>query len=276
MCGISGAVGFVDDRIQDAVRAMDAAQIHRGPDGQGYWSSVAPGNSDEQGVSLAHRRLAILDLSDAARAPPMHDSSTGQTIVYNGEIYNYRTIRDGLIKRGEHFVSECDTEVILRSLALDGIQSICRFNGMFAFACWDPTRRILELARDRVGIKPLYYTTIAHDHGQKTVLFSSELRAILASGLVPRNIDSTGLNSFLWNGFVVGPNTFVENIKLLPAGSTVTITAGEFPRPPETYWEFPGTNGEKSTYAEVREALERSVERRLISDVPLGFFSRVE
>lgn len=271
MCGIAGAVGFVDDRVQAAVRAMSTAQVHRGPDGDGYWSSVELGAADEHGVALAHRRLAILDLTDAG-AQPMRDPATGKVIVYNGEVYNYRDLRDQLSQAGEVFHSDCDTEVILRLLSTRGAESVNDFNGMFAFACWDPSTRMLRLGRDRLGIKPLYLATVEHGGDRRTVLFASELRAILASGLVAAHIDPEGLNSYLWNGFVIGPHTFVKGVSLLESGTTLSVQAGDLPGEPQQYWTMPGSDGPVATFEETQDALDQAVRRRLIADVPLGVF----
>lgn len=269
MCGIAGAVGFVDDTVQDAVRAMSAAQVHRGPDSDGYWSSVEPGSTDAQGCVLAHRRLAIVDLSDAGRQP-MHDPA-GHVIAFNGEVYNYRELRDELIEQGESFVSDCDTEVVLRMLVSDGVEAAERFNGMFALACWDPATRRLGLLRDRVGIKPLYYATLDRAGGT-TVLFASEMRAILASGMIDRRIDPDGLDSYLWNGFVIGPGTLIRGVSLLPAGTSLGIEAGQSPGEPESYWRLPDASGQRAGFDEVKDTLDSAVKRRLMADVPLGVF----
>ena len=271
MCGIAGAVGFVDDRVQQAVRAMSDAQHHRGPDGGGYWSNVEPGAADERGIALAHRRLAILDLT-AAGAQPMHDPATGQVIVYNGEVYNYRDLREPLRQAGESFVSDCDTEVMLRLLATRGVEALGETNGMFAFAQWDPATRTLCVGRDRLGIKPLYLAEYDHGGGQRTVLFASEMRGLLASGLVPATIDPEGLSSYLWNGFVSGPGTFIQGVTLLPAGHTLTITAGQTPGEPQQFWRLPGVKGDRAGIEDARDALHGAVGRRLIADVPLGVF----
>ncbi len=270
MCGIAGAVGFVDDRVQQAVRAMSDAQHHRGPDGGGYWSCVEPGNADVRGVALAHRRLAILDLSDAG-AQPMHDPASGQVIVYNGEVYNYRDLREPLRQAGQSFASDCDTEVMLRLLATRGTEALDDTNGMFAFAQWDPATRTLCLGRDRLGIKPLYLAEI-DDGGRPTVLFASEVRALLASGLVPAHIDPHGLSSYLWNGFVAGPGTFIQGVSLLPAGHTLTLSAGDAPGEPRPFWRLPDAGGGRAGLEDAREALHQAVSRRLIADVPLGVF----
>ena len=271
MCGISGAVGFIDDTIQAAVRSMNKAQEHRGPDGNGFWSNVSLGETSQQGVALAHRRLSIIDLSEAG-AQPMHDMTSGSVIVYNGEIYNYRELRVELVQRGYTFSSYCDTEVFLRSLVVDGISALSGFNGMFGFAYWDPATRVLQLGRDRLGIKPVYYTTINRSKCGVTMLFASELRALLASNLIERHIDPEGLDTYLWNGFVSGSSTLVAGVSLLPSGTTLSIKAGEYPKKPEKFWTIPKGEGPASTLDEVKEAFESAVSRRLVSDVPLGIF----
>ncbi|XAL98731.1 asparagine synthase (glutamine-hydrolyzing) [Phycisphaeraceae bacterium D3-23] len=271
MCGIAGAVGFIDDRVQSAARAMSAALVHRGPDGEGYWSNVEPGAADERGVVLAHRRLSILDLS-VAGAQPMHDPASGRVIAYNGEVYNFRGLREPLVQSGERFTSDCDTEVVLRLLALRGVEAVAALNGMFAFACWDPAERRLQLARDRLGIKPLYLADVEPEPGRRTVLFASELRSILASGLVEPRIDPVGLSSYLWNGFVAGPNTFIQGVSLLEAGTAVSIAAGESPGKPARFWWLPSSEGETASVDDAKDALGLAVGRRLIADVPLGVF----
>ncbi len=153
MCGIAGILGRVDDRNRAALDRMQEALRHRGPDAHAVWSSSP--DAEGFGCLLAHRRLSILDLSHAADQP-MTDARTGQTIVFNGEIYNYRELRAQLQQAGEHFVSTGDTEVLLRQVALNGAASLPAIRGMFALALWDPERRALLLARDPLGIKPLY------------------------------------------------------------------------------------------------------------------------
>jgi len=271
MCGISGAVGYIDDRIQSAVCLMNNAQIHRGPNGKGFWSNVNHGSTSNNGVVLAHRRLSILDLSDAGNQP-MHDSNTGSIIVYNGEIYNFKDIRKELSKRGFKFCSDCDTEVLLKLLSTDGLSSLNKCNGMFSFAFWNPAKKILTLGRDRLGIKPLYYTTLYQHRGHITVLFASELRALLASGLIERHIDYSALDTYLWNGFVCGNKALVAGISLLDSGMTLTIKAGEKPDTPESYWSLPKGEGSPSNLEEVAYTFKAAVSQRLISDVPLGIF----
>ena len=276
MCGIAGAVGFVDERIAKAVRQMDAAQKHRGPDGYGYWTSMdsgGAGHCNERGAILAHRRLAILDLSDAG-AQPMTDQASGAVIVFNGEVYNYSEIRNELAATGETFVSRTDTEVVLRAIVKWGVgAAVKRFRGMFALAVWEPRTQKLFLARDRVGIKPLYIAEV-HLGSNRTLLFASELRALLNSGLIDRRIDPNGLRTYLWNGFVQGPSTIISGISLMPAGNTLTIEAGMPPPETRAYWQLPSAPAEfrKDAIDELRGEIETAVKLRLISDVPLGIF----
>lgn len=261
MCGIAGAIGFIDDAMVEAVGRAHGALRHRGPDAEGTWQNI----NLQRGVAFAHRRLAIIDLS-ADGAQPMHDAETGYTIVFNGEIYNFRELRRELEQLGHVFRTRTDTEVLLKAHAAWGDDAVSRLNGMFAYALRDSTRRRTLLVRDRVGIKPLYFTR-AND----TLLFASEIRALLATGLVARKLDRTGLNSYLWNGFVVGPNTIIEGVRLLPAGSTMTVSdAGDTEQ--LRYWRQPAAGGSDVDTVEVRDRLLESVRMRLVADVPLGVF----
>src|SRR3989442_10148281 len=194
MCGIAGAIRRLLDgreaasrprseRIAGFVKRISEAQRHRGPDGSGLWQSSG------QEVVLGHRRLAILDLSEAG-AQPMVDGDTGCVITFNGEIYNFPEIRRDLEALGETFRSSCDTEVVLKAHKRWGIDTVKRFRGIFALALWDPRCRAVHLVRDQMGIKPLYWTIFRDgDTGEEIVLFASEVRALLASGAVPRRLD---------------------------------------------------------------------------------------
>ena len=181
MCGIAGLIGRIDETNRTALRRMSDALSHRGPDGEGFWE--ASSTADGWGVMLAHRRLSILDLSNAA-SQPMVDPATGNVIVLNGEIYNYVELRSRLTSVGHNFLSTGDTAVMLRALSLDGRRAIKTLRGMFAFAFWDVNDRSLVLARDPLGIKPLYIARNADPHGTWSLAFASEVRAILASGLL--------------------------------------------------------------------------------------------
>ena len=181
MCGIAGIIGRLDDRNRAALERMSEAMVHRGPDGSGTWVS-AP-DSRGWGALLAHRRLSILDLSPAG-AQPMVDPATGHVIVFNGEIYNFRDLRRRLAAEGQELQSTGDTAAMLRALGLHGPAAVAWLRGMFAFACWDPKERRLLLARDPLGIKPLYLARSSDPDAGWSLAFASELRALLASGLL--------------------------------------------------------------------------------------------
>jgi len=242
---------------------MNQAMLHRGPDQDGVWSSEG-----EIGAVLGHRRLSILDLSEAGRQP-MVDEETGVALVFNGECYNFRELRAELEKNGREFRSASDTEVVLAAYLAWGVDVCDRLRGMFAFAIWDPRSRQLLLARDRLGIKPLYYT---EQNGQ--LLFASELRALLASEAVPRRIEHDSLAAFVWHGFVPGPRTLLKGVFLLPAGHMLTIGEGHEAQL-QPYWKGPQRDTRQSNAdaaALAARALEESVRQHLVSDVPLGIF----
>lgn len=282
MCGIAGAIRRIEDgrqaasrprsgRICGLVERISEALRHRGPDGWGFWQSCG------QEVVFGHRRLAILDLSDAG-AQPMIDGDSGCAVTFNGEVYNFREIRRDLEVQGETFYSSSDTEVILKAYKRWGIDAVQRFRGIFALALWDPRSRAVHLVRDPMGIKPLYWTTVeGDDPGEEVVLFASELRALLASGAVPRRIEPAAVASFLWHGFVVGPDTLIEGVHLLPAATILTIEAGdgssrENSREMREYWRMPSSADRTTTVAELRDRLVDTVRMQLVADVPLGVF----
>src|SRR3954447_8727108 len=181
MCGIAGIIGRLDEPNRAALQRMNHAMIHRGPDAGGMWFSTPDDRG--WGALLGHRRLAILDLSPAG-AQPMVDPVTEHVIVFNGEIYNFRDLRQRLVNEGQEFQSSGDTAVLLRALGLHGPDAVSWLRGMFAFACWDPKQRRLLLARDHLGIKPLYLARSSNAEAGWSVAFASELRALLASGLL--------------------------------------------------------------------------------------------
>ena len=271
MCGLAGLVGRLDDRNRQALRRMSEAMVHRGPDDQGRWEST-PGPGGE-GVMLDFRRLAILDLTPAG-AQPMVDPATGRVMVFNGEVYNFGELREGLVARGEEFQSTGDAAVVLRSLSLHGIAALETFRGMYALACWDPARRRLLLARDPLGIKPLYVARCTDPSAGWTLAFASEVRALLASGLLgtPR-LDPWAPASVAWNGFVVGPRTAVVGVEsLLPGEFRELADDGRELRRGES-WSIPSS--ERTTPVDEEElarALEESVRLHLVSDVPLAVF----
>lgn len=264
MCGIAGAVGLIDNGLPDAVARMTDAQSHRGPDQDGQWRSADGG----RGAVLGHRRLSILDLSEAGRQP-MVDAETGVVIAYNGEAYNFRELASELKALGVSLKSTSDTEVILKAYARWGEPAIARLRGMFAIALWDPRDETLLLARDRLGIKPLYYAEVDGD-----LIFASEIRAMLASEKIARRLDPGALERFLWHGFVPGPGTLIRGVKLLPAGTCLRVPLAGRPAPPRAYWSMPKHQpiGEAEAVEELSARLEEAVKLRLIADVPLGIF----
>jgi asparagine synthase (glutamine-hydrolysing) len=263
MCGVVGAVGAIDEALRAAVGRASDALAHRGPDASGIWSHPS--------AVLGHRRLAIIDLSDAGRQP-MEDPDTGNVLCYNGEIYNYRELRHELQQKGFRFRTRTDTEVLLKAYGAWGTEALPRLRGMFAFALWDDSRRELHLVRDRLGIKPLYVAEVRGDGGDRVVLFASELRALLATGKIDRTLCPDGLASYVWNGFVVGPNTILSGVRALPAGRILTLAADGRRLRDESYWRLPPPREESTDLSAVRDALEESVRLRLVSDVPLGVF----
>src|SRR6478672_8701046 len=198
MCGIAGVVGPRAAEHAGAVSRMIGAMEHRGPDGDGLF--VAPSGQ----CVLGHRRLAILDLTSAA-AQPMTSADDRFTLVYNGELYNFRELQRGLEGQGDCFTSTGDTEVLLRLLSRSQEAVLPRLNGMFAFALWDERERRLLVARDRFGQKPVYWSW-----SNGLLVFASEVRALLESGLVARQIDRDGVLSYLSYGAVQGPRTIVR------------------------------------------------------------------
>ncbi len=258
MCGIAGIAGNRVGEHRDSVQRMLGALAHRGPDGSGLW--VSP--SDQ--CVFGHRRLAILDLS-AAAAQPMCTPDDRFVLSYNGECYNYRDLRRELQAQGIHIHSSGDTEVLLHFLARRNREGLNSLNGMFALALWDERESRLLLARDPFGQKPLYWCAF-----EEGVLFASEVRAILASGLVARRLDPISLESFLCHGAVQGPDTLVSGVRLLPRGSTLVWQRGKQPVV-TPYWQ-PPQEQRTSSPQEVRESFFAAVERHLISDVPTGVF----
>ncbi len=266
MCGIAAFFAYNADAPpvdEQALLRVRAAMAPRGPDGEGLWLS------DDGRLGLAHRRLSIIDLSDAA-AQPMASADGRHRIVYNGEIYNYRALRDGLIAAGRRFASESDTEVLLHLYDRYGPAMVAHLRGMYAFAIWDQARRGIYLARDAFGIKPLYYS----DDG-RTLRVASQVKALLAGGGIDTAPAPAGhVGYFLW-GSVPEPHTLYRGIRALPAGASLWIdTSGGG----EPHRHFDLTKElaelEPATFdAEVlRDAVADSVTHHLVADVPVGVF----
>ena len=262
MCGIAGIAGV------DARRGIDAPRLnrmrdvlrHRGPDGEGTFLDGS--------VGLAHRRLAIVDVAGGHQ--PMANEDGSVWIVFNGEIYNHAALRPGLEARGHVYRTRSDTETILHLYEEDGERCVEKLQGMFAFALWDRPRRRLLLARDRLGIKPLYYAVTRDE-----LLFASEIKALLAAG-VPAELERSLLPEYLASGFVAGEETLFRGVRRLLPASTLTWTperGGQIRR----YWRLPGPGlddgrGLAERAADVRERLAEAVRSHLMSDVPLGLF----
>jgi len=270
MCGICGAIGF--DEPMEVVMRMNRAMLHRGPDDQGIWTS----DIGISNLSLGHTRLAILDLSDAAHQP-MVDPESGCVLVYNGEIYNFAELRSELLNVGGRlFFSTGDAEVLLRAYAHWGSSFIKKLRGMFALAIYDPRLRILLLARDPLGIKPLY---VIEGLGGRFA-FASEVRALLEVPWVDRSLDPIGLIGYLAYGSVQEPYTLVAGVRSIPPGHIITVNfSGDRPLvgEPDPYWGPPEINQKPGiTLTEisgkVRNTLAESARLHMVSDVPLGVF----
>ena len=270
MCGIAGILGRLDDRNRAALTRMSAALVHRGPDDEGTWES--PPDAQGNGALLGFRRLAILDLAPTG-AQPMVDPLSGQVLIFNGEIFNFQALRERLLAKGQTFRSTGDAAVLLRALAVEGPAAVATLRGMFAFAAWDPGDRTLLLARDPLGIKPLYIARSGDPGSGWGLAFASEVRALLASGLLgtPR-LEPLASASVVWNGFVVGPGTAVQGVESLLPGQ-LRIERATATERVETYWQLPAPGeGEPADDAQLAAALEESVRLHLISDRPLGVF----
>jgi asparagine synthase (glutamine-hydrolysing) len=260
MCGIAGVCDLAD-RPADAalVRRMIDAVRHRGPDDNGVWAAGP--------VGLANARLSILDLSDAGHQP-MHTEDGATTLVYNGELYNYRELASELERLGHRFNSRSDTEVVLRSYEAWGRDCVERFNGMFAFAVWDARDRSLFLARDRFGIKPLYWTTY-----DGRVLFGSEIKSLLESGL-PRSVCVPALVEYFTFQNLLSDLTLFDGIRLLPPGHRMIVEGGRIRV--EQWWDLvfePDETIAARDWPElIREGFEEAVTRQLVSDVPVGSY----
>ncbi len=271
MCGIAGLIGRLDESNRAALQRMSNAMVHRGPDASGTWGS-AP-NARGWGALLAHRRLAILDLSPTG-AQPMVDPVTGHVISFNGEIYNFHDLRQRLASEGQEFQSTGDTVVMLRALGLHGPAAVSWLRGMFAFACWDPEQRRLLLARDSLGIKPLYLARNSDPAAGWSIAFASELRALLASGLLGTpHLDPQAVASTVWNGFVVGPCTAVKGVELLWPGQLIEFDDSGRAVRREDFWRIPDQAPDPIMNEErLATILEEGLRLHLASDVPLAVF----
>jgi len=265
MCGIAGFTKINDDAGQSPddslIRRMTATIIHRGPDQQGVYHS--------SGIALGAVRLQVIDLDGGEQ--PMRAGATPDTvIVYNGEIYNFRELRRELESLGHRFQSDCDTEVALRAFLQWDTGCFARLRGMFAMAIWSERDRRLVLARDRLGIKPLYIRRVGRD-----LVFGSELKVLFEHPGVTRHLDLTGLGDFLSLLYVPSPRTLVEGIEKLPSGHYLEWRDGVSKVTP--YWQLmfapEASIKEADARAELDRLLRESVREQLVSDVPLGVWS---
>ncbi len=272
MCGICGLLGE-SNNTGGVVSGMLQAIAHRGPDDEGTFI--------ESKIALGHRRLSIIDLSKNGHQP-MFSADGRFAVVYNGELYNYKNLRLGLQRSiagdtnamAYPFQTQSDTEVILAAYQKWGVDCLKYFNGMYALAIWDKEKKELFIARDRLGIKPLYYW-----NDGKTFVFASEIRALLKSGLVPKKISSEALSDYVTNQTVHAPKTIIENVSMLMPGHYMLIKESE----PGTiqqkkYWSLSDipVQAEEKPYEEVckdvRNLLYDAVEMRLVADVPFGVY----
>jgi asparagine synthase (glutamine-hydrolysing) len=261
MCGIAGQFNFDPQHSVDplAVRRMTDSLVHRGPDDEGFFV--------RRHVGLGMRRLSIIDLADG-RQPISNEDGTVH-VVFNGEIYNYRELKSRLISAGHRFRTHSDTEVIVHAYEEYGLRSLEMFNGMFAFALWDEPRRQLLVARDRLGIKPLYYHV-----DSRRFLFGSELRALLTDATLPRELDLDAVDALLTFEYVPAPSTILKGVRKLPAGHLAIINRDHVQI--QKYWDADYTNvmsgGERELEEGLVDRLRAAVQRQLVSDVPLGAF----
>ena len=261
MCGINGIFGLDDnEKARSGILRMNDTLAHRGPDDGDIYV--------DKDIALGHKRLSIIDLSSAGKQPMTCDDR--YIIVYNGELYNFKEIKDQI--RDHQFTTKTDTEVVLAAFKKWGEECLLNFNGMYAFAVFDKAKKELFLARDRIGIKPLYYYC-----NENIFVFSSEIRAILSSGLIPRRIDKNGLVDFLRYQTVHAPNTILKNVSSLLPGHYIKFSNGNLKI--KQYWAITGHIDESvadKSYGnicnDIYSLLQESINRRMMSDVPYGAF----
>ncbi|MFC7082340.1 asparagine synthase (glutamine-hydrolyzing) [Halorussus caseinilyticus] len=260
MCGIAGVFDPTDAPDEELLRRMNDCQTHRGPDDRGVYRDGP--------VGFAHRRLSVIGLESGRQ--PIFNEDGSVAVVFNGELYNYRSIRESLRSRGHRFETDTDTEVLVHLYEEEGLELVERLDGMFAFALWDADRGRLVLARDRMGIKPL--VVASDDEGR--FAFGSEIPAVLESGVEPGGLDRTAMARYFAFGFVPAPHTPFRNVRKLRPGAMAILTSEGMRRErfyaPSVSPESPPSLDAAAT--ELRSRVEAAVERRLVSDVPLGAF----
>lgn len=269
MCGIAGILAAPNVDVRKALAAMVACQTHRGPDDQGL-EFVELGNAN---LGLGQRRLSIIDLSPMGHQPMIHPE-TGDILIYNGELYNFQDLRKELEALGSRFRGHSDTEVILHALTRWGPKVLERLNGMFSIAFFDKKNRTLTLARDPIGMKPLYIAQTEHH-----LAFASEVRGVLASGIVTPYIDLGAVSGLLAYGAVQEPLSFFKAIRSFPPGSSQVFSVEQSGKiragPVQRFWNFPKVQtgaSEREIAEQIRATMDKAVEEHLISDVPVGVF----
>lgn len=267
MCGIAGLINLNDEVVSPVnLKKMTDAIIHRGPDGEGHWI--------EKNIGIGHRRLAIIDLTSAGHQP-MVSFDNRYILSYNGEIYNFREIRSELETYGCKFRSQTDSEVVLNALSYWGNNAFLKFNGMFALALWDRKERSLLLARDRYGIKPLYYARQGN-----TFTFGSEQKAITSLPSFKKNLNKAALLEYFTFQNIFTDQTLIKDISILPAGHYLTINLkkkNDYKLNIKQYWDYQFYNSEntikKEEYAEeLNRLFVQAVNRQLVSDVEIGSY----
>ncbi|VAX07082.1 Asparagine synthetase [glutamine-hydrolyzing] AsnH [hydrothermal vent metagenome] len=263
MCGIAGIITSLDRKPDQAIlKKMTDAIIHRGPDEAGIYVT--------NGVGLGHRRLSIIDLESGQQ--PMTTSDRDVTITYNGEIYNFMEIRADLEAKGYHFKTRCDTEVILYAYHAWGPDSVKRIRGMFAYVIYDNRDKTIFMARDRLGIKPLFY---AHT-GERTILFGSELKALAAHPKFVKSLRKKSMEDYFALGYVAEPNTIYENVHKLEPGHSIIIDLNSGNLTKSQYWNVQFTASYQGSFEEAKnelqERIHEAVKIRMVADVPLGAF----
>ena len=265
MCGIAGIFNTRNEDIPqiELINRMTDAITHRGPDESGVHL--------EPGLALGHRRLSVIDIASGQQ--PLFNADRSAAIVFNGEIYNFMQLRPELEALGYRFTTNSDTEVILHAWQAWGSQCVQRLRGMFAFAIWDQKHRHLFLARDRLGIKPLYYALLPNGH----FVFGSELKALLPHPALPRERDPMAIEDYFAYGYIPEPRTIFSGVRKLPPGHTLLIEKGQtlLPRTNQ-YWDIPFTDSglatQDSAQSELIGRLREAIDIRLVAEVPLGAF----
>ena len=263
MCGILGVVSKKSQLDKESLIYLRDQMIHRGPDACGIWMS------EDKNLAFAHRRLSIIDLHETSNQP-MQDSSGEFIIIFNGEIYNFMSLREELISFGHHFETSSDTEVILASYKYWGHECLQKLNGMFSFCIYDKNKGELFMARDRAGEKPFYYSL-----EKDFFIFSSELKSILARETNSK-VDNNSLDCFLSFGYVPAELCILDRVKKLPPAHAMTIKLDNLEKKQWRYWSIPQSNVspknivETELLDELEELIEDSVKKQLISDVPVG------